>query len=42
MKRLVTKAEEEMEPTHEEITELGVELEREAKFNVVSKDMKLC
>ena len=31
-----------MEPTHEEITELGVELEREAKFNVVSKDMKLC
>ena len=40
VKRLVEKAEEQMEPTQEELTGLCVELEREAKFNVVSKDMK--
>ena len=40
VKKLVNKAEEEMQPTQEEITGLCVELEREAKFNVVAKDMK--
>ena len=41
VKRLVNKAEEEMEPTTDEITALAAELEREAKFNLVSKDMKI-
>ena len=41
VKRLVSKAEKEMVPTQEEMTGLCAELEREAKFNLVSKDMKI-
>ena len=40
VKKLVKKAQGELQPTQEEITGLYAELERDAKFNPVAKDLK--